>query len=151
MGRSGGLFWTPSVFALAWGAVIGPLHTDEVMPLGGILTLRPAKKNADCTPLGPLAQKGILVLRTLFPTLATNRPHHSYYSVPLLKRPPKPSHSLFSLICSSGQEQVSFLSARFPHGPLAPARQPMPYFRSVRPRALFRRNGPHTHPRARDP
>ena len=47
-------------------AALGPLYTDEVTPLGGTLTLRPAKSSADYSPLGHLARKRILVLRTLF-------------------------------------------------------------------------------------
>ena len=43
-------------------AALGPLYTDEVTPLGGTLTLRPAKSPAGYSPLGHLARKRILVL-----------------------------------------------------------------------------------------
>ena len=51
------LFATREGLPLAWGAALGPLYTDEVTPLGGTLTLRPAKSHADYSPLGHIARE----------------------------------------------------------------------------------------------
>ena len=84
------LFATREGLPLARGAALGPLNTDEVTPLGGTLTLRPAKSYADYSPLGHIARERILVLRTLFISRATYRPHISnVLPFHLLKRPKK--------------------------------------------------------------